>query len=506
MLQILVFGYLVLLACLACYGVYRYQLLWVYYRVKGRRPSQPPAIEDWPTVTIQIPVYNERYVVERAIRFACEVDYPTERLEIQLLDDSTDDTSQIIVRALAPYRQRGLRVVHLIRTQRRHFKAGALAEGLRRARGELIAVFDVDFMIPRDFLRRVVPYFADPLLGMVQARWGHVNAAYSLLTRSEAMLLDGHFAIEQVARHQAGRFFNFNGTAGLWRKTAIVASGGWQADTLTEDLDLSYRAQLGGWRGLFLPELVVPAELPVEMNAFKSQQYRWTRGSIQTAKKLLPGILRSRIPWPLKAEAFFHLTVVLSYPIGLLASLGVPPLLLGLFELPRFWLVDVMWFGLLVVPGICFYLCAQRALYPDWSKRLALVVWVVAVGVGLSVNNARAVLDGLWRRRGAFIRTTKFGIASKSDGWRQKRYRAPQTPTAWLELALAGYFAFGCLVAIARQLWLALPSVALLAVGFAYVGALSLWQRAPLDILKAARILCAHSLATGRLVWAKRVG
>jgi len=475
MSQFLEIGYLALLGILACYGFYRYHLLWLYYRVKARRPIAP-VMSVWPKVTIQIPVYNERYVVERAIRHACAVDYPHERLEIQILDDSTDDTSELIARTLESSRREGLTVLHLRRTHRAHFKAGALAEGLTRASGELIAVFDVDFLIPRDFLKRTVPFFADPNVGMVQARWGHVNAVYSLLTQAQAMFLDGHFAIEQTARHQAGRFFNFNGTAGIWRNTAIVSSGGWQADTLTEDLDLSYRAQLMGWRCVFLPDLVAYAELPVEMNAFKTQQYRWTKGSIQTAKKLLPRLLNSRLPLVLKLEAVFHLTSFLSYPIGLLASLGVVPILLGTFHLPRFWVVDVVWCVLLAIPGACFYLCSQRELYPNWRARVALIPWAVMVGVGLSVNNTRAVLDGLLGRVSGFIRTPKFGIQSQGDAWRQKSYRAPRTPSTWLELALAGYFALGCVVAFQQKLFLALPSVALICAGFVYVGGLSLWQ------------------------------
>ena len=487
--SLLVWSYLLCLGLLACYGVHRYHLVWLYYQVKDRPPIAP-ARRDWPTVTIQIPVYNERYVVERVIRSACEVVYPRERLEIQLLDDSTDDTTQIIARTIAPYRQQGLAISHVRRPDRQHFKAGALAEGLTHARGEYIAVFDVDFVIPPDFLTRTVPVFTDSGVGMVQARWGHLNAGYSLLVRSQAMLLDGHFAIEQVARHRSGRFFSFNGTAGIWRKAAILSAGGWQTDTLTEDLDLSYRAQLAGWRCAFLQDLVACAELPVEMNAFKTQQYRWTKGSIQTAKKLLPRILRSRLPWSVKAEAFFHLSGFFSYPIGLIASLGLPPILMGAFHIPHAWYVDLIWFLLLAIPGAYFYLCAQRELYPDWLKRVALIPWVVAVGIGMSVNNTLAVLDALVGGNSEFIRTTKFGIQSTTDRWARKRYRAPQTSTAWLELALAAYFAFGALVALKQRVYLALPSLVLFCAGFGYVGWLSLSQRVPFQtwrLLQLAR-------------------
>lgn len=470
-------GYLGLLGLLACYGLYRYHLVWLYYRLKRRQPDPPPPPPAcWPTVTLQIPVYNERYVVERAIRSACEVDYPRDRLEVQILDDSTDDTRGIIAEAIQPYQRRGLRVVHLRRTDRRGFKAGALAEGLRQSQGEFVAVFDVDFVVPTDFLRRTVPCFADPSVGMAQVRWGHLNKDYSWLTRAQVLLLNGHFVLEQVARHRGGRFFNFNGTAGIWRRTAILSAGGWQADTLAEDLDLSFRAQLAGWRGVYLPDLVAYAELPVEMNAFKTQQYRWTKGSIQTAKKLLPAILRSSMPLRRKAELFFHLTMYLGYPLGFVASAAFPLILMGLFRVPHTWYLDAIWCALLALPGFCFYLCAQREADPDWIRHFAEIPWAAMVGIGLSVNNTLAVLDGLVGRDVTFVRTTKFGIRSKRDRWTAKRYRTRQAPAVWGELALAVYFGFGCLVALKSDLWLALPSVALFCASFAAVSGLSLGQ------------------------------
>ncbi len=469
-------GYLVLLGLLSAYGCYRYYLVWLYYRVKAKRSRAPEMIGPWPAVTIQIPVYNERYVVERAIRSACEVDYPAECLEVQILDDSTDDTSAIVARTLDTFRQRGFRVAHLRRAERRGFKAGALAESLPQARGEFLAVFDVDFVIPREFLKATVPFFLNQAVGMVQARWGHVNAEYSLLTTVQAIFLDGHFAIEQVARHQAGRFFSFNGTAGIWRKAAIVSSGSWQTDTLTEDLDLSYRAQLAGWRCIFLPDLVAVAELPVEMNALKAQQYRWTKGSIQTAKKLLPRILTSRVGWPSKAHAALHLASFFIYPVGFLASVGMPLVLFGLVRLPHTALLDVVWLLLLAVPGVGFYVCSQRELYANWSRRLVAIPWAVAMGVGLSFQHTLAVLDGLVGRTTAFVRTPKFCIQEKADDWSQKAYRAPRVLSAWVELVLAAYFAAGGIVALEQRKGFAVLWSLLFCAGFAYVGGLSQWQ------------------------------
>lgn len=481
MVRALMLGYLALLSVLACYGAYRYYLLLLYHRVKASPPRPLRRVDAWPRVTIQIPVYNERYVVERAIRSACAVDYPSELLEVQILDDSTDDTPALIEALVAEERSRGRRIVHRRRAHRRHFKAGALADGLEEAGGEFVAVFDADFVIPKDFLRRTVPFFGDPAVGMVQARWGHLNARYSFLTCAQAVLLDGHFAVEQVARHGAGRFFNFNGTAGIWRAAAIRSAGGWQADTLTEDLDLSYRAQLAGWRCVYVPDLVAPAELPVEIHALKSQQYRWTKGSIQTAKKLLPRILASRVPWRIKFDSFFHLTSFFTYPVALLAGLGLPLFVLGVLpSAPHYGLTDLIWLLLLPVPAVCFYFCAQRSRQSSWLARATVLPGTLALGMGLLVNNARAVVDG-WFDTGSseFVRTTKFGVRIRSDRWQTKAYRARGTSTEWMELILAAYFALGCWAALTQKQFVSLAYAVLFCLGFTYVGWLSLWQRLP---------------------------
>ncbi|MBI4353796.1 MAG: glycosyltransferase [Candidatus Omnitrophica bacterium] len=479
--DVLANGYLMLLGVLALYGLYRYYLLILYFRGRSLRPVEPTPPRAWPRVTIQIPVYNERDVVERTIRSACEVDYPQDRLEIQVLDDSTDETSTIIATLLERYQARGLTLQHLRRSTRSGFKAGALTEGLRHAAGDFLAVFDADFLVPRDFLHRTVPFFTDPLVGMVQARWGHLNRDYSLLTRLQAILLDGHFGIEQSARCAAGHFFSFNGTAGIWRKTAIVDAGGWSAQTLTEDLDLSYRAQLKGWRGVFLPELVCPAELPIEMTAWKIQQFRWTKGSVETAKKLLRNVLRAPIPWSVKLDAVGHLTSYVCYPLGLIASLGTIPLMMGWLPWPHQIVADVVWFVLLTVSGACFYLCGQRALDPSWFTRIPLVPWSLAVTVGLSVNNAWAVCEALLGRSSPFLRTPKFGARPRWALWDSRRDRAFHgSPMGWIELGLALYFGMGAVAALHRQLWLTAPWLMLFAAGFGYVGWFSLRPDSPI--------------------------
>ncbi len=313
------------LLVLSAYGAHRWYLLWLYRR--HRRDDATPArrFDPLPRLTVQLPLYNEMYVAERLIDAVCALDYPRDRLEIQVLDDSTDETREIVSAKTAACAARGFDIVHLHRTDRAGFKAGALEAGLRVAKGDLIAIFDADFVPQPGFARELVHHFTDERVGMVQARWGHLNADYSPLTRVQSMLLDGHFVIEHTARNRSGRFFNFNGTAGIWRRRCIEDAGGWQHDTLTEDLDLSYRAQLEGWRFVFLPDHIAPAELPLEMGAFKSQQHRWAKGSIQTARKLLPRIYRSALPWYVKLEATVHLTANIGYVLMVLLALLIVP-------------------------------------------------------------------------------------------------------------------------------------------------------------------------------------
>lgn len=446
---------------------------------------------DWPVVTVQLPVYNERFVVGRLLQAAVDLDYPRDRLEIQLLDDSDDETAELAAGVVARYRRAGARIVHLRRRDRAGFKAGALAAGLEQARGEFVAIFDADFVPPPEFLRRSVPpLLADAGLALVQARWGHLNREHSFLTRAQAVGIDGHFVIEQNARSRSGLFLNFNGTAGVWRRSAIQASGGWQADTLTEDLDLSYRAQLAGWRLGYLGDLVAPAELPIDVNGLKSQQYRWAKGSIQTARKLLPRVFRAPIPWFNKIQAFFHLTHYLIHPLILVSAL---------FALPVLRIDLAVSEPLLVVIGGCLILStlspsvlygvSQREAYPDWGRRLWILPLLVAVGVGIAVNNTRAVFAALLGASGEFVRTPKYGLtrgphpssdasgAPRTDAAVRRRiYRIGPHLSVILELLLAVY-GFHSLKAYAEAgRWAAVPFLVLSATGFLLVGLLSLWH------------------------------
>ncbi len=469
-------SYYLILGVLALFGAHRLVLLAIYYRTRHLRPVAPPAPAEWPRVTVQLPLYNELYVATRLIDAVCALDYPADRLEIQVLDDSTDETREIVARHVERLRARGVDIVHLHRVDRKGYKAGALAAGVRRASGSLLAVFDADFVPRPDFLKRTVPHFADPEIGMVQACWEHLNRDYSLLTRIQAIFLDAHFLVEHAARNRSGRFFNFNGTAGLWRLEAIRDAGGWQHDTLTEDLDLSYRAQLAGWRFHFLADVKVPAELPVEVNAFKRQQYRWAKGSIQTARKLLPRLLRARIPWRAKTEAVVHLTNNMAYLLMIGLSLLIfPAMLLRIGTDPRLMLwIDLPLFLAATVSVLVYYSASQYLRGVRGFACLRRLPVVMGLGIGLAVNNSRAVLAGFRRSVGTFERTPKYRIEGATDGWMDKRYRVARDLSAWIEGALALYF-IGCFaVALWLQMWPSMPFLYLFLTGYCYMFGLAI--------------------------------
>ncbi|MBI4486805.1 MAG: glycosyltransferase, partial [Acidobacteria bacterium] len=410
-------AYFFVLIILAVYGWHRYYLVYLYLSNRDKEPKPGPALDPLPVVTLQLPLYNEMYVADRLIDAVCRIDYPRELLEIQVLDDSTDETQDIASLAVRRGGAQGIDIKYLHRHNRTGYKAGALEEGLKSASGEFVGIFDADFIPARDFLQRLMPHFTDPDVGMVQARWGHINADYSLLTKIQAILLDGHFILEHGGRHRSGRFFNFNGTAGVWRRTAVEDAGGWQHDTLTEDLDLSYRAQLRGWRFVFVPDVIAPAEVPVEMNAFKSQQHRWAKGSIQTCRKLLPRILRSNLPLAVKTEAFFHLTANFNYILMCVLSLLMFPSMvirynMGWYEM---LLIDIPLFFAATFSFCNFYMVCQREIHADWRARIKYLPFLMSVGIGLSVNNARAVIEALFDKPSEFARTPKYCIEAEAD-------------------------------------------------------------------------------------------
>ncbi len=469
--------YFAVLCVLAVYGSHRYRMAFLYYRHKFKLPTPSGVLKALPKVTIQLPIYNEMYVVERLIDSVCHIDYPRELLQIQVLDDSTDETSAIARACVERNRQQGHQVVYLHRESREGFKAGALAYGLQFAEGELIGVFDADFVPSTDFLRRTVPFFADEKTGMVQVRWGHLNREFSILTQAQSIFLDGHFIIEHTARNRSGCFFNFNGTAGIWRRATILDAGGWQHDTLTEDLDLSYRAQLRGWNFIFLPEVISPAEVPVDMNAFKSQQHRWAKGSIQTAKKLLPIILRSNLPFAVKREAFFHLTNNMAYLLMVLLSVLMPISMVVRFQhgLYETLFLDLP-FCMTATASVCFfYVACQREQGLTWWTRLKYLPFLMSIGIGLAINNAKAVAEALLNQQSGFTRTPKTGVEGKGLKVQVKKsYRGRKNLLPAIELLFGLYFTGALWFAIDAGIYTSIPFLVLFQVGFLYVGLMSL--------------------------------
>src|SRR5438876_981461 len=481
--------YLGVLIGLSAYGIHRYFIIYLFLKNRKRGPVPARYFEQLPKVTVQLPIFNEIYVVERLLRSVSQLDYPRELLQIQVLDDSTDETCEVVAACAEELRQKGFNVQRIHRVDRTGFKAGALAAGLEAAEGEFMCILDADFVPQPDLLKRTIHFFTDPKIGMIQTRWGHLNRGYSLLTRMQAIFLDGHLLLEQTARSRSGRFFNFNGTAGLWRRSCIEEAGGWQHDTLCEDLDLSYRAQLAGWKFIYLSDVVTPAELPVDMNGFKSQQHRWTKGSIQTCKKLLPTIWASRLPLWIKLEATGHL--VSNFAYLLLACLCV--LLHPSAGGPqsgwvRTFLIDVPIFLTASVSVAVFYVCAQRELHPrTWMKQMLLLPCLLALGIGLSLNNARAVLEAIFNHKSDFTRTPKYGIERRSQSWRRCRYRALKSALPIAELAFAIYFSYFVWFAVAHRQFLSVPFLLMFQGGFFYVSLSSLLPWSPRISFGASR-------------------
>ena len=483
--------YFFVLITVFIYASHRYYMVYLYYKNQKNKPVPSGKLEHLPRVTIQLPVYKEMYVVKRLITAACNVDYPKELLDVQVLDDSTDETAVIAQECVNDFKKQGFDINYMHRDNRAGFKAGALAEGLKTAKGEYIAVFDADFVPQRDMLQKTIHFFFDKSVGMVQTRWGFLNNKYCLLTRIQAILLDGHFVIEHAARNWSGRFFNFNGTAGIWRKEAIETSGGWQHDTLTEDLDLSYRAQLKRWKFVFLKDEISPSEIPVDINAFKTQQHRWAKGSLQTAKKLLPKIIKSDLPLKVKIEAFFHLTNNVSYLLMLMLSVLMYPSMVARINIGWFqMLVTDAPFLLVATVGISFfYMCSQKESYKDWKSRLIYLPMLMSFGIGLSVNNSKAVLEAFFNHKTEFKRTPKFKIEVKKDRWVDKKYSGEKNLLPIIELLLGIYFTFNIYFAYVNRIYVSIPFLMIFQVGFFYVAFLSLFQSAWARIASFIRFL-----------------
>ncbi len=473
--DIVLVSYFIALFILFVFGCHGFIMIYYYNKYRNVKPV-PKSSGDAesslnPMVTIQLPLYNEFYVVERLINKVCEIDYPKENLEIQVLDDSTDETSMISARLVEKKKSEGFDITLIRRPNRFGFKAGALKEGLKTAKGEYIAIFDADFIPHKDFLKKTIPFFSDEKVGMVQTRWEHLNGDYSLLTKAQALALDGHFVIEQSVRNKAGFFINFNGTGGIWRKNCIEDAGNWHDDTLTEDLDLSYRAQLNGWRFVFLKDFTSPAELPSEINALKNQQFRWTKGAIETAKKILPLVWKSKVPLRIKLQATFHLTNNLVFPFILLSAiLNVPLIFIKNSGSHEVYFAILSLFVLAFISSFIFYLYSQKDIRTDWRKKIVLFPLFMAGSMGFAVNNSRAVIEGLLSRKSEFVRTPKFKVEKSSDSWKGKKYIPNKIGlSVVVELIMALY----CLVGIGSSIYFAeiaaLPFQILFFVGFSFV-------------------------------------
>ena len=476
-------AYFSVLLVLSLYGSHRYAIVRLYRKYASGadpEPREPFSETDLPFVTVQLPVYNERYVVERLIDAACALDYPADRLEIQVLDDSTDDTTERAARLVKNWQKKGVNIELIHRTDREGYKAGALQHGLQRSQGEFVAIFDADFIPQPQFLRKSIHHFSDSKIGMVQARWSYLNRDYSLLTRAQAILLDGHFILEHTARNRSERFFNFNGTAGIWRRTAIDEAGGWEHHTLTEDLDLSYRAQLAGWKFRYLKDLAVPSEIPVEMSAFKSQQHRWAKGALQTARKILPRVLKSDYSWKVKLEAFYHLTGNVAYLLMVVLAVLMP--LATMIRIQQGW-YEVLLLDLPIFFGATFSVCyfywiSQREQGRSRLETLRLLPAVLGLGIGVSVNNARGVFEAIIGHKTPFVRTPKYAIHQVGENWSERLYFTKGSVIPAVELALGSWFTYAIWIILTdpAQPLASLPFLMLFQFGFFYVAFVSIGQ------------------------------
>jgi cellulose synthase/poly-beta-1,6-N-acetylglucosamine synthase-like glycosyltransferase len=473
--------YFSVLTVLAIYGGYRVKQVIAFWRYRKLTPQPAGHFTEaeLPRITVQLPLFNEIYVVERLLKAVTEIDYPRERLEIQVLDDSTDETVKLAEATVEHYRRAGFDIHYIHRTDRAGFKAGALENGLKTAQGEFVAIFDADFVPKPDCLCKLVDFFRDPLMACAQMRWSHINGDYNLLTRLQTIMLDGHFVVEQTVRNRTGGFFNFNGTAGIWRRKAIEMSGGWQHDTLTEDTDLSFRAQLMGWRFVYLLDEDAPSEIPVEINAFKAQQRRWAKGVMQVGLKLFRRIWAAPLPLRVKLEMFFRLTGNISYPLMILVSLLQFPLLLvrynqGFYHLLVFD-VPLLFFSTISV--LFFYGTGVWYLDKRRRSRLLHLPLVMGLGIGLAFSNARAVIEALVGYRTEFVRTPKYRVEEQTDEtWKRKKYQRKRGLLPLLELAFAVYFLLAIMYAVRMQLWGTIPFLFLFFFGYGYMGLMSLLQ------------------------------
>jgi cellulose synthase/poly-beta-1,6-N-acetylglucosamine synthase-like glycosyltransferase len=455
---------------------YTFNFYYLAFRSIRRKEKHSVASLGTPSVTIQLPIYNERYVASRLVKAVCDMDYPKDKMKILILDDSDDDTVEMMSDLVTEYKKKGFDIAHIRRGTRNGYKAGALKYAMRLTDTEYVAIFDADFIPPEWFLKRAIQYFAKPNIGLVQGRWGHVNENYSSLTQAQALSLDFHFLVEQKAKSNSNLYMNFNGTAGIWRTECIEDAGGWHTSTLVEDLDLSYRAQMKGWKCVFIQDIVVDAELPVQMNAAKRQQFRWAKGAVQCAVKLLGDILVKRnIPFETKVQAFVQLTRHIGYPLLLIQFLALPILLASNMNLYIVKFIPALTIAAYLAMGPMAYVLVIYNLWrQNWRQKVKILPYLLIYSAGMSVNNTVAVFDGFFGKKNEFLRTPKYGIVNKSDDWRNKAYNLPFTKTTLLEIFFGIYGLLGILIAIFSKNPIFAPIIAIPTIGFFYVAYLSL--------------------------------
>ncbi len=488
--------YLVVVGLLFVYGINFFYLTYLTWRNR-RVCLDTPRLMEWPAVTVQLPIYNELYVAERLIDAAARLEYPAHLIDIQVLDDSTDETMELARHAVERLQARGMNIAHLHRTQRTGFKAGALAEGLTRARGEFLAIFDADFVPPPDFLKRTLPHFQNPHIAFIQTRWGHLNREYSFLTFLQSLAIDAHFMVEQFARYQGRFWFNFNGTAGVWRRAALEDAGGWTADTLTEDLDLSYRAFLRGWQALYLRDIVVRAELPVSFSAYRRQQHRWARGSFECALKLMPQVWTAPIGPAKKIEATLHLTgygvhlllctLVILYPLVLTLAQRYPNLI------TLFGIAFV--FNATAFAPTLFFVLAQQQLDRRWWQLIPVILFITALGAGMMLNTVRAGLQIFLKLHGRFERTPKFGIENRKEDWVRRRYQLRLDPIVFVEIAFALLNASTVVLAAQQANWAIAIYASIFALGLLFTSGLTIAQAVVIHRHRAELMAPGHAVS-----------
>ncbi len=474
--QIVLVSYIISLTILCLFALHGFIMIFYLKKYYDNEPGHDENFRYDKYVTLQLPLYNEMYVAERLIEAVCKIDYPKELMEIQVLDDSTDGTVDLVAKMVEEKQSEGFDIKHLRRENRVGYKAGALKEGLKTATGEFVAIFDADFIPGTDFLKKTLKYFKSENIGMVQSRWEHLNEQYSILTRIQALALNGHFVIEQSVRNKAGFFINFNGTGGVWRKECIEDAGNWQDDTITEDLDISYRAQLRGWKFIYLRDFTTPAELPSEINALKAQQFRWTKGAIETAKKILPLVWKSDQPLRIKLQSTFHLTNNMVFPFILLAGILNVPLIFIKNSGPYDNFFNIMAvFIVAFLSSFLFYLHAQKEVYSDWRKKMVLFPLFMAGSMGFALNNSLAVFEGLFNKKTPFVRTPKYRIVDKNDNYTKNHYftKMKVDSSAFVELMLALYCFIGVVASLYFMEFAAFPFQFMFFTGFFVVSLLS---------------------------------